>query len=188
MSINFEAHFPSMSLNDDFDLREHNIKDIDAFRAYYTNPNVAAHILATPPKTRAEAESEIHYCRNLFRFKRGIYWTIARKSDDLMAGAIGITMNTFNHRGELHYDLAEEFWNMGLMSASIKKCVDYAFDVMGLIRMEAITVPENLASQRVLLKNKFTLEGRLRSYKYFQQNAVDIDMFGLIPSDRDTPA
>ena len=185
MAIVFEPQFPTLDLNDDYHLREHDIKDVDAFYAYYTNPKVAEHILATNPKSKHEAESEIHYCRNLFRFKRGIYWTIAQRDTDVMVGAIGITMNTFNHRGELHYDLSEAFWNKGLMSAAIGICARYAFNVMGLIRIEAITVPENLASQRVLLKNNFTHEGKLRHYKYFKQAPVDIEMFSLIPSDLD---
>lgn len=183
MSVVFENQFPELELNDAFLLREHDLKDIDAFYTYYTNPNVGKHILATSPTSRSEAESEIHYCRNLFRFKRGIYWTIADKSNDVMVGAIGITINNFNRRGELHYDLDESYWNQGIISSAIHVAANYAFNVMGLIRIEAITVPENLASQRVLLKNHFKHEGLLRHYKFFQNRPVNIDLFATIPDD-----
>lgn len=183
MSITYEPEFPTMDLGTEFRLREHDQKDIDTFFDYYTNPNVAKYILASTPQSRKEAESEIYYCRNLFHFKRGIYWTIAENTEDNMIGAIGITINNFNHRGELHYDLAESYWNKGITSHAIATCSQYAFNVMGLMRLEAITMPDNVASQQVLLKNNYTHEGLLRNYKYYQQKPVDIEIFAIIPSD-----
>ncbi len=183
MSLNFNLPFPELPLNKDFVLREHTTDDIKPFFAYYTNPNVAKYILATNPASLTEAEAEIHYCRNLYRFKRGIYWSVARKKDNVMVGAIGITVNTFNRRGEIHYDLSEEYWGKGITTAAIKKCVDYAFNTLGLVRIEAITVPSNQASQKVLTHNGFRHEGTLRQYKFFNNEAVDIEMYAIIPED-----
>ncbi|MDF1796318.1 MAG: GNAT family protein [Coxiellaceae bacterium] len=184
MSINFDLPFPVLELNDELTLREHTTDDIKSFFDYYTNPNVAKHILATNPKSLTEAEAEIHYCRNLYRFKRGIYWSISRKKDNVMIGAVGITTNSFNRRGEIHYDLAENYWGKGITTAAIQKCVDYAFDTMGLKRIEAITVPENVASQKVLTKSCFKHEGTLRNYKFYNNQSMDIEMFAIIPEDR----
>jgi ribosomal-protein-alanine N-acetyltransferase len=184
MAVYFAADFPELDLNDDFILREHVPSDAIDFYTYYTNPNVAKYILANNPKSLNEAEAEITYCRNLFHFKRGIYWSIAERKSNQMIGAIGITINNFNRRGEIHYDLAESHWNRGLTTAGIQKCVDYAFDVMGLFRIEAITMPDNLASQKVLTKSDFRHEGRLRNYKFFQGQAMDIEMFAITPADR----
>ncbi len=183
MSLHFDLPFPEIELNDQFILREHTTDDIKPFYAYYTNPNVARHILASNPKSLTEAEAEIHYCRNLYRFKRGIYWSIARKQDNTMVGAIGITVNIFNRRGEIHYDLAEEYWGQGITTAGIQKAVDYAFNTLGLLRIEAITVLDNKASQKVLLNSSFKHEGTLRHYKFFNDKAVDIEMFSIIPED-----
>lgn len=183
MSLNFNLPFPELELNDKYVMREHCNDDIKPFYAYYTNPNVAKYILASNPGSLTEAEAEIHYCRNLYRFKRGIYWSIARKQDNIMVGAIGITVNTFNRRGEIHYDLSEEYWNQGIISGGITKAIDYAFNTIGLQRIEAITVPDNLASQQVLKKNGFKHEGTLRNYKFFNNQAVDVEMFAITPQD-----
>ena len=98
-----------------------------------------------------------------------------------MIGAVGITINNLNHRGEIHYDLSEEYWGQGIMSTAIKKCSEYGLSTMGLYRIEAITVPENIASHQVLLKNGYRHEGRLKNYKYFHNKPIDIDMFAITP-------
>lgn len=186
MSLYFAPEFPTLILNEDFVLREHLPSDALDFYEYYTNPQVAQYILAHNPSNLDEAEAEILYCRNLFRFKRGIYWSLARVSDNKMIGAIGITINTLNRRGEIHYDLAEAYWNKGLTTLGIQHCVRYAFDTMKLCRIEAITLPENQASQKVLIKSHFQREGTLRAYKFFNDHPVDIEMFSVIPSDLPT--
>ena len=67
------------------------------------------------------------------------------------------------------------------MSQAIQVVCDYAFKSIGLSRIEAITMKENIASQRVLQKAKFQFEGTLRNYKFHQGRPFDVEMFSLIP-------
>lgn len=182
MNVNYEAKVPVIDINDKYCLREHTTDDTDAFFEYYGNPNVGRYIMADTPKTREDADQEMHYCRNLFRFKRGLYWSLAQKSDDKMVGAIGLHINNYNRRAELHYDLAEALWGKGLVAKALLGIIPYCFDTMKLNRLEAVTLPDNMASQRVLEKCGFVREGVLHNYKFYDGQSLDVIMFSLTPN------
>ena len=177
----YHRPFPVLPLNDEFVLREHRPSDTDDFYEYYTDPDVARYILANNPRSKAEAAREVSYCHRLFQQKRGIYWAIARKSDDKMVGAVGLYMNNQHHRAEICYDLSKHFWRNGLMSASIKAICQFAFKHIGINRMEALTVPENVGSIKLLEKVGFEYEAMLRNYRYFNNKSHDVLMYGITP-------
>ncbi|WP_251365719.1 GNAT family N-acetyltransferase [Coxiella-like endosymbiont of Rhipicephalus sanguineus] len=106
---------------------EQMVKDVKAFFEYYTNPEVARYILASNPRNLAEATAEIHYCRDLFKYKRGIYWTLARKEDDYMIGAIGLYINNQHYSAEICYDLSRDYWNRGIMTKVLRKVIEFCF-------------------------------------------------------------
>jgi ribosomal-protein-alanine N-acetyltransferase len=181
VSIPFSKTFPVFHLNEQFYLREHEEQDVQSFYDYYT-PEVSQYILAPKPKDFNDAKSEIQYCKNLFHFKRGVYWSIAEINTHKMIGAIGLTIHALNKRAEIHYDLCKSYWGKGLTTQAISQILHYAFDTLGLIRVEAITMRENMPSQKVLIKNNFLYEGCLHAYKYYEGKAVDIEMFAITHS------
>lgn len=177
----YKARFPRIDVTAEFVLREQRIEDAEPFFEYYRDPEVSRYILATLPATQADAKAEIAYCANLFKEKRGIYWTLARKEDNRMVGAVGLYINNQHHRGEICYDLARPYWNQGLMTQTLKKVVHVAFNWIGLNRVEAITLKDNLASTAILTKLGFDYEGTLRNYRYFNGTSHDIEMYSILP-------
>lgn len=177
----YNQKFPVLDMGEDYFLREQSPKDAEAFYEYYTDPEVARYILATNPKTLSEATAEIHYCRNLFKYKRGIYWTIARKEDDRMIGAVGLYINNQHWRGEICYDISRQYWNKGIMTRAIQCVIDFCFSQVGINRIEAVTLEENAPSIALLNKLGFTHEGVLKNYRYFSGKSYDVKMFCLTP-------
>jgi [ribosomal protein S5]-alanine N-acetyltransferase len=184
MNLTFYQHsFPSLDFDDLYILREQTLEDTEAFFRYYTDHEVGQYILASKPSTLLEASREVQYCRNLFYSKQGVYWTIAKKSDNEMIGAIGLYMNNTHHRAEITYDLAKEYWRQGIMKKAMRAVIDYAFSEMKLLRLEAVTRNENKASMQLLKKLDFVHEGTLKNYRYFDNKAWDIEMFAITPKD-----
>lgn len=64
----------------------------------------------------------------------------------------------------LGYWIAEHAQNQGIMTQAVGVLVEIARDGLGLHRIEAATLPHNVASQRVLEKNGFESYGLARSY------------------------
>ncbi len=82
--------------------------------------------------------------------------------DGQAVGAIGIYPQADIHRknAELGYWLAEPFWGQGIVTNAIKQLIDVAFTTYAIDRIFARPFGTNLASQKVLEKNSFVLEGR----------------------------
>ncbi len=64
----------------------------------------------------------------------------------------------------LGYKLDREFVNKGYMSIAVNMLTKYAFEELGLHRIEANVMPKNKASLRVLEKNHFINEGVSKYY------------------------
>ena len=182
ISAFYNEKFPIMDVNEDFLLREQLIKDAEAFFEYYTHPEVARYILASNPRDLAEATAEIHYCRDLFKHRRGIYWTLARKEDDYMIGAVGLYINNQHCRAEICYDLSYRYWNRGIMTKALKIVIDFSFRHIPINRIEAITLKENGASIATLKKVGFVHEDSIKHYRYFNGQSHDIKMFTITPA------
>lgn len=85
--------------------------------------------------------------------------------DGEAVGGIGIHPQDDIHQmnAELGYWLAEPFWGRGIVSNAIRQMVDFAFATYRINRVFARPFGTNLASQRVLQKNGFALEGRFKN-------------------------
>ena len=64
----------------------------------------------------------------------------------------------------LGYKLDKDYINKGYMSVAVEMLVKYAFEELGLHRIEANVMPRNKASLRVLEKNQFINEGISKYY------------------------
>lgn len=78
----------------------------------------------------------------------------------------------------LGYKLDKDYVNKGYMSTAVKMLTQYAFEELGLHRIEANVMPKNKASLRVLEKNHFVNEG-LSKY-YLQINGVWEDHIHMV--------
>jgi ribosomal-protein-alanine N-acetyltransferase len=87
------------------------------------------------------------------------------------------------HRAEIGYWLARPFWGQGIMTDAVRTYVRYAFDELGLLKLTAHTFEFNAGSARVLEKNGFKLEGRLRKHFRKDGDLLDARFYGLLKED-----
>ena len=75
----------------------------------------------------------------------------------------GITLDNIRygpfHSATLGYWLGEEFSNKGIMTEGLNSLITYANKDMGISRIEAATLPNNIISRRLLEKCNFKYEG-----------------------------
>lgn len=96
------------------------------------------------------------------------------------------TLLVFRHealhgRLEIGYVLARQAWQQGLMQEALRGLCGHAFGALGLRRLEAEVHPDNNASQALLLRLGFQLEGRLRQRWVGRHGlAYDTLLFGLL--------
>ncbi|WP_339208487.1 GNAT family protein [Paenibacillus sp. FSL K6-3182] len=96
----------------------------------------------------------------------------------------GIARGPFQN-AYLGYFLDQEHNGKGYATEAVSLCVKFAFDQIGLHRIQAGVMPRNLPSVRVLTKAGFRFEGL--STKYLKINGVweDHAIYAIITEDRD---
>lgn len=82
--------------------------------------------------------------------------------------------------GELVYLLLTEYWNRGIMTRAVEEICQIAFDKLELIRITANVYEPNIASVRVLEKNGFILEGRMRKAIKKADRIYDVCIYGKV--------
>ncbi len=173
--------FPVLSVNSELCLRQPLESDAETLCAYYQDPEVGQYIMASNPDTLVEAKSELLYNKNLFKTRRGIFWCIATKEKDEMIGTVGLYTNNFHHRAELCYDLSKPYWRQGIMTEALTCALDYCLLTAGFMRIEAVTMTNNEASQAILKKLGFEFDSLMRNYRYYEGNFHDVNMYSITP-------
>lgn len=78
------------------------------------------------------------------------------------------------------YAMDETFAGKGIVTEAVELVVRFAFEQIGLHRVEAYVAPENKASIRVLEKAGFQQEGLLRKLLYINGKWVDHYMYARL--------
>ena len=110
-----------------------------------------------------------------------------RTSSGELIGALGVDGLKVgeSHRAEVGYWLARPYWGRGVMTQALDAFVPYAFTTLRLSRLTAHVFERNVASQRVLEKCGFVLEGRLRRHFVKDAEILDARVYGLLASDKE---
>jgi ribosomal-protein-alanine N-acetyltransferase len=111
-------------------------------------------------------------------------WAIAlRETDELIGGVTLFNISTTHRRAELGYSLAQAYWGQGIAIEAVRLGLGYAFDTLGLERVEADTDPRNLPSRRMLERLGFVLEGTMRRRWFVNEEWCDSSWYGLLRAD-----
>lgn len=94
----------------------------------------------------------------------------------------GIVRGPFQN-GHLGYWLAERATGRGLMTRAVEELAVHAFEVMGLHRIQAGTLPHNTASQAVLSRCGFIAYGTAPRYLRIQGRWQDHVLFQRLAHD-----
>jgi ribosomal-protein-alanine N-acetyltransferase len=110
-------------------------------------------------------------------------YAIVEKSDNLLIGAIGLTIDSEFERAELGYWIGEPYWGLGYCSEAAQRIVRYGFEDLGLNRIHAWHLARNPASGRVLQKIGMSNEGIARQHTRKHGKFEDIVLCGLLRED-----
>jgi ribosomal-protein-alanine N-acetyltransferase len=161
-------------------------------RIQVTDSNAIFRILADDEVTKyyddatftdvSQASDQIEAWENGFINRRCIRWGIARKDDLVVIGSCGYYgFHTWHMRAAIGYELARAFWRQGIMTEALDAIINLGFREMGLNRIEAVVMPENSASIKLLEKLGFRNEGLLKEYENWgSKGFADLCMLSLL--------
>ena len=141
-----------------FKIRPWRIEDLDNLVKHANNWNVAKNLMDRFPYPYTESDGKAFLG---FVIMDDPVHNFAIEVKGYAVGGIGIELQTdvYRKNAELGYWLAEPFWGKRIITRAIKEVVDFAFNTYDIDRIFARPFGTNMASQKVLEKNNFILEG-----------------------------
>jgi [ribosomal protein S5]-alanine N-acetyltransferase len=114
----------------------------------------------------------------------GLQFAIIEKASGRAIGTLLLfRYDEASARAEIGYVMARAQWGQGFTYEALKALVEFAFGTVGLNRIEANVEPDNVASNKLLLKLGFVLEGRLRENWVGKGKTSDTNVYGLLRRD-----
>lgn len=144
-----------------FTLRPWAISDVDSLVKYANNFHIAKWLTNKFPHPYTEEDG-----KNFIAFATSDHPSTIMAIDinGEACGGIGLHPQSDIHckNAEMGYWLAEPFWGNGIITKAILQMVDYGFITFDINRIFARPFGTNIASQKVLEKAGFVLEGRFK--------------------------
>jgi RimJ/RimL family protein N-acetyltransferase len=159
-------------------------RDADLLRQWRAEPSVRRfQPLNELPTAQLRADVASQRIADLYR-GRGEKFQWIVQVDGHPAGWITLVVSNWEHGlAEVGYALSTAYQGRGIMTDSLQVLLDDLFHNTLLERIEARCAVENYGSQRVLEKNHFLREGRLKGYFKLRGRRVDNYVYGLLRED-----
>lgn len=109
-------------------------------------------------------------------------WAITRQGDDRAIGYVAAGEKRQGAVSEIGYVLERDAWGSGIAQEAVSGLIDYLF-ASGQRRVFADTDPDNAASNGLLTRLGFTLEGRLRGEWETHIGVRDSLIWGLLAEE-----
>ena len=129
------------------------------------------------PYTKADADWWLNMVREQDG-KEGIFRAVML--DDRIVGNISIEKKSdvYEKDAEIGYMLSESVKGRGIMTEAAKQICEIAFHEFDLLRITGLVYQPNIASQRVLEKSGFVLEGMMKDAVYKNGQVYDLCIYG----------
>lgn len=167
-----------------FSLRQFTNNDLENVYKGLSHPEVIKYYGISYNSLEATKE-QMSWFSELERDETGFWWAIEFLENREFCGAIGFNnLNKQHKRAEIGFWLLPESWGIGIMSEVLPLVCQYAFENLGLHRIEAQVETGNLACQNIMKKNNFLFEGTLKEYEFKEGKYISLDLFALFnPKD-----
>ena len=162
------------------------ITDADSIAIYalFSDQEVARFLTAPPLQDLAAASVLIAELDELRRLGLAFHWGVVDRASGRLIGTCTLhNVRASHQRAEVGFVLMRQHWGCGLGRELLTTLCRYAFDEVGLQRLEADVDPDNHRCIRLLQRHGFEREGRARGR--WCQGGVRRDalFFGLLRQD-----
>ncbi|MBN8939611.1 MAG: GNAT family N-acetyltransferase [Rhizobiales bacterium] len=169
-------------------LRQFHTDDVDAMHECFTDPE-AMRFWNQPVYTkRIETERTV---RNLIDCTPSYYrfWAVADAETDRCLGLVNYHDGHIrSRRVSIGYMIDPARHRQGIATEAVSAMLDFCFGELGLHRLQAFIHPDNSASIALAEKLGFRREGLLRDNLRVGDVWRDDLVYGLLASDRQSPA
>ena len=156
--------------------------DLDDLYEYASDPEIDRYTPWDHYNNIEEARENLNEFLEAYE-KHGFWaWGIEHCADKKLIGIININKPGHDRKVEVGYTIARKYWGQGLATEALQALIQYGFEKLDIARIEAVILPENTASSKVLAKAGMQFEGLLRNYQVWKGKPSDLEMYSIVKS------
>jgi ribosomal-protein-alanine N-acetyltransferase len=123
-------------------------------------------------------KEQMTWFADLEKNNTGIWWAVCSKADGSFLGAGGLNaLSTEHKKAEIGFWLLPESWGKGLMTETMPLICNYAFNEIGLHRIEGFVETKNTNCKKAMAKLKFNLEGTMQDCEVKNGAFISVDIY-----------
>ncbi|MER5457984.1 GNAT family N-acetyltransferase [Micromonospora sp. NPDC002389] len=158
--------------------------DADDMYRLQTTPEVVASMVPPEPPARDDVDRRCAGAQSQWLVGRSAALVVRDAAGDAFLGGCSLIHEPPASQAMIGYSLLPAWYGRGYATRAVRLLTRWGFDHVGLARLWAGTLPENLASQRVLEKTGFRREGLLRGRLLGAEGTrADSTVYGLLRTD-----
>lgn len=144
-------------------LRELRVEDSSDMHEIFSDPQTMKYWSDEPAKDIDGARKMVQADVDWAAKGEALVWAITNPSTEKVLGkCVLFQFSHQNQRAEFGYVLNRNYWGKGYMTETLTTIINFAFNELGLHRLEADIDTENQASLRLVEKLGFIREGLFR--------------------------
>lgn len=165
-------------------LRKITHDDQEEMFKYCSVPEVSKYTVWDVHKTIEDTKAFIDSVLNRYGSSKVGPWGIEHQQTKKIIGSCSfVNWDNRNLRAELGYVLSSFYWNQGYMTEAINRIIEFGFNELNLVRIEARCHPDNIGSARVMEKTGMEFEGILRRHIFAKGDYQDVKIYAIIKDD-----
>ncbi|MUG43579.1 GNAT family N-acetyltransferase [Paenibacillus woosongensis] len=165
-------------------LRRFILKDISDYYDLASDPDVTAYTMWNTHRVLDESQAYVDSVLRKYNNKEAYHWgIIARESGKLIGRTGFISFDVAHDRTEIGFVISKKYWGQGIVVEATREILCYAFDTIGINRVEGRCNHDNVGSRRVMEKLGMKFEGILRKQLKIKGNYTDQKLYSLVRDD-----
>lgn len=158
-----------------------NIGDAQEIHNYASNKEVSRFIGWNLMNTLEDTTKHIETMLKRESAGTHLYASVALKAThEIIGTAMIFNFDKEANQAEIGYVFHKDHWGKGYGTESVALISDFAFESLKLHKLHANVVDANIGSSRILEKNGYLLEGRLRDHFFIEDKYYDAMLYGKI--------
>lgn len=161
-------------------LREFKQEDVFLLQDHLNNPQVTQYLTSSIPQPYTLDDAKWWINEGC---KGGIVRAIEYNGQ--LVGSVGANRRQFEQArtGEIGYWIAQSYWGKGIATAALIELTAHILQTSDILRVQAHVFAGNLASNRVLEKAGYSLEGVLRKAVCKQGVIMDAFLYAIVRAE-----
>jgi [ribosomal protein S5]-alanine N-acetyltransferase len=165
-------------------LRKLTTEDTPGMFNYASNEEVAKYVTWDAHKTLKDTETFVNFVLNQYKAHKVSPWAIEEKETGTFIGTIDfVWWKPVHNMAEIGYVISPDYWGKGITTEAAKAIIQFGFEQMDLVRIQARCLVENIASQRVMEKVGMSYEGTHRKSMFLKGKHYDLKMYAILKED-----